>query len=312
MVVVGKCALAIVTRRGHRVVPPRVSEPNDEEREFLLRHVEGLRKTTARTPLGRFRPGSGTAALLGRALAAEDEEFAAVASELVDALADEMKGTVAPDCVVAVLTHGDDVADTCSLLKLDAVTEGALLEEVDGAVRLEVFQNSLPSPGDLQKGISCPDPRDGSDVVVLDRGSSRAEYFLDAFGIDTSAKTLETERAFAEAIAELPADERGDAVEVVSGGGTAEELVPLVRDRCPSFEARVPALGGGGGFGGAVRRDAVRSTEVVFETAGVTLRVSLDMLDRVERNREDGDQYITAVRTDAPMRRTDEGTATEE
>ena len=134
-----------------------------------------------------------------------------------------MKGVGnAPDCVVAFLTTGSSPADATSLLKLDAEIEAAHLEQTKQGIRLRVFQDLLPQPGELQKGISWPDPRaPQSDVIVLDhvKAGTAAYYFQNAMHIDASARAVDTERALLDAITALPQDQITVAAEAAAEGG---------------------------------------------------------------------------------------------
>jgi hypothetical protein len=210
----------------------------------------------------------------------------------------------AKDCVVAVVTSGPGKAADCvSLLKLDAEIEAAHLEKVRDKIRLRVFRDLLPRPGDLQKGISWPDPRVGvSDVIVKDRNIGHAAYyFQNAFGVDASPNSLDTARALAEALADnLSPSEVKDALELVGDGGPAEQVIPRLRDRFPNIELGGDDTTGRGPLAGFVRSRTVRAQRKVFRADGIELRVPLDQLDRVYTVYRSG-RYETRVDTSTPM-----------
>ena len=45
--VIHRCALAIVTKRGHSVIPPSLGTLEGDEEDFLQRHVAKLRSATS-------------------------------------------------------------------------------------------------------------------------------------------------------------------------------------------------------------------------------------------------------------------------
>jgi len=193
VVMIHRCALAIITKRGHSVIPPSIGALEQDEEDFLHRHVERLRSAVKATDArGRLRHGSTLAADMADALTASDDDFLIFAGRLVDELAKAMKSVGnAPDCVVAILTEGKDGPSTTSLLKLDAEIEAAQLKQTEQGIRLRVFKDLLPRPGDLQKGISWPDPRSPeSEIIVLDhiKAGTAALYFQSAMRIDASPR----------------------------------------------------------------------------------------------------------------------------
>jgi hypothetical protein len=303
--VIQRCALAVITKRGHSIVPPSISALERDEEDFLHRHVERLRSAVKATDArGRLRPGSTLAADMANALTASDDDFLAFADRLVDELAKAMKSVGnAPDCVVAVLTEGPGSANTTSLLKLDAEIEAAQLEQTRQGIRLRVFQDLLPRPGDLQKGISWPDPRSPeSEVIVLDhvKAGTAALYFQSAMRIDASPRAIDTERALLDAISELPEAQVAAAVAAASDGGTAERVVERIRQTVPSFQPTAAELGAGGALAGPIRPGFSTTAMRTFSADGIELKIRLDRLTRV-RTHLVGSEYRTTIVTSTPL-----------
>jgi hypothetical protein len=301
------CSLAVITERGRKVVPPSVSALDVDEEDFLQRHVDALRGEARReeSPRGRFRVGSGLLTDFELALMADATEFEEIATELVTSLAKAMRGAPkALDCVVALVTDGDKSGPGhVSLLKLDAEIEAAQLEQVKDGIRLRVFRDLLPRPGQLQKGLSWPDPREPlSDVIIMDRNAGHtAYYFQNAYGVDASPSAMDTERALVNAIADgLPPEDAADALSLVGGGGPAEEVVSRIRERHPNFDPDAPELGAGGSMAGRIRSRGVTARKKEFRADGIDLRVPLDRLDRVSTAKT-GDRFETRITTSTPL-----------
>jgi hypothetical protein len=305
--VIVDCSLGIITDRGRNIIAPKVSDLEQEEADFLQGHIDALRADAQShdTPRGRFRPGSRLREDFERLLVCDSEQFDEISGGLVDSLAKAMRGTPkAKDCVVAVVTSGSgSSAEFISLLKLDAEIEAAHLERVRDKIRLRVFHDLLPRPGDLQKGLSWPDPRTGvSEVIVKDRNIGHAAYyFQNAFGVDASPNSLDTAKALAGVLAErLAPSDVLEALELVGDGGPAEDVIPRLQDRYPSLELGAGDSSGRGPWAGWVRPRTVRAQRKVFRADGIELRVPLDLLDRVYTVRRGG-RYETHIDTSTPM-----------
>lgn len=301
------CSLAVITKRGRNVVPPSVSELAQDEEDFLQRHVNSLRADARKedTPRGRFRPDSALLEEFHSLLTAGVSQFEEVSSVLVDALARAMMGASnAKDCVVAILTSGSSAeVQHVSLLKLDAEIEAARLEQLRDGIRLRVFRDLLPRPGDLQKGLSWPDPRTGvSDIVVKDRNFGQtALYFQNAFGVDASPSATDTERVFINALADsLPASDVAEAITLIGDGGLADQVSLRVRERFPEFQIEARELGAGGALAGRIRPLSSRVQRKVFRADGMELRVPVDRLADVYTVRS-GDRYETRIETASPL-----------
>lgn len=300
-----KCALAIIAKRGLSVEGPTLSSVDSEEEDFLRRHALELRATVGNSHArGRFRAGSFLQADLERLLVADDREFLQIAERHASRLAAEMEKTSnAKACVLALLVElADDQSLEVSLLKLDAEIEAAEMRRDAGQLRLHVYQDLLPRPGEIQKGFSWPDPRSGSDVIVLDKNAAGSStlYFRDAFEIDVSPKAVDTEAALVDAIASLPAPDRDSAVAAADPGGDAEEVVSRIRARVPGFAPTAAQLGGDGSLPGRIRPKFGVTAKRVFVADGIELKVPITALDRIESHRE-GDRWVTTITTDVRL-----------
>jgi hypothetical protein len=306
-----KCALAVVGRRGDGVIGPSLSPIDADEEDFLHRHVDRLRAVVQQQDgRGRFRDHSFLAADLNHLLNAEDDDFLTIAGRMVSRLAAAMELTSnAKACVVAVLTEGPEAgAQTVSLLKLDAEVEAAEMKETPEGVRLHVYRDLLPRPGDIQKGFTWPDPRPASSIVVLDQVSagSAVRYFQDAFEIDVSPRAKDTEDALSREIAALPAASAARALRAVGDGGTAEEVTTRITAEVPEFSPTARELGASGAMGGRVRPAYRQTAKKPYDADGIELRVPLSMLNRVVTRRE-GPGYVTTIRTETPLTPLEDG-----
>jgi hypothetical protein len=285
-----------------------LSDLAEDEADFLQRHIDALRADALKedTPRGRFRSGSTLEEEFGALLARDCPRFEQIASGLVDSLAKAMRGTPrALDCVVALVTDGrrDSVPEHVSLLKLDAMIEAAQLEKVRSGIRLRVFRDLLPRPGELQKGLSWPDPRGAiSQIIVKDRNFGRtALYFQNAFGVDASPTALETEKAFVNAIAgSLRPTDAAEAMKLIEDGEPTETIMTRIKDHYPELEYDAAELGAGGALSGRLRSQGVKSQKKIFRADGIELRVPLDRLSQVETVECDG-RYETRISTSVPL-----------
>jgi hypothetical protein len=301
------CALAVIMERGRRVIPPSVSPLADDEEDFLQRHVDELRADARKeqSPRGRFREGSRLLEDLQAVLTGTAAETRDIANELVDSLAKAMRGVAnALDCVVAVVTDGPESGpEHVSLLKLDAEIEAAQLQQMEEGIRLRVFRDLLPSPGELQKGLSWPDPRaPESTVVIKDRNPGHtAFYFQNAFGVDASPTAVDSERALVDALADnLSAEDAARALDLIGEGGPADEVVTRIRERYPDFRPDAPELGAGGALAGRIRPRNLKIRKKEFHADGIDLYVPLDLLGEVTTVPHDG-RFETRITTSTPL-----------
>jgi hypothetical protein len=240
--VIHRCAIGVITGRGKNVVPPTISELTADEQDYLGRHDDELRGRHAgeNAVFCTFRPGSPSRPDFEIARRGSEDAFLEVATRMVDSLAAAMRGTTsAKDCVVAVLTGGKPGAKTpdhVTFLKLDARIEAAHLKRARAGhgVRLEVFKDLLPAPGEMQKGFSWPDPRQPASELILhdtNRGDA-ALYFGNAFALNISSKALETENTLADELVKQlgPTRARQAASLVNEEGGRADGVVAKIKE----------------------------------------------------------------------------------
>jgi len=300
-----KCALAVITDRGRNVIPATWSDLDEDEEDFLVRHVERLRKTTnASETRGRFRPDSTLEKDFAAALTADKVAFVAVAGRLVQQLADAMQGVNSASCVVALVVEESTKGGqrTVSLLKLDAEVEAAQLDRSGEGVRLRVFKDLLPRPGDIQKGLSWPDPRaPHSTLVVLDAiVEGTAKYFQNAYRIDASPNARVTEKALVEELAELTPSRIVAAVAAIGDGGDAEAVIERIRGQVPRFEVSAPELGAGGAMPGVIRPQFATVVKKSYEADEIELKLPLARMAQV-RTRRVGTGFQTVISTSTPM-----------
>jgi hypothetical protein len=305
MLVIRKCALAIIAKRGLSVEGPALSPLEPAEEGFLHRHIEELRATIDTSHArGRFRARSFLADDLNRLLVADDAEFLEIAERHASRLASEMEKTGnAKACVLALIVEENDARGLeVSLLKLDAEIEAAEMRRSGAQLRLHVYQDLLPRPGEIQKGFSWPDPRERSDVIVLDKNASGSStlYFRDAFELDVSPKALDTENALVDELAALPPQAREAAVAAADAGGDAEEVVSRIREVVPDFSPTAAHLGGDGSLPGRIRPKFAATARRVFRADGIELKVPITALNRLESRRE-GARWITTIVTDVQL-----------
>jgi hypothetical protein len=310
--VIHRCAIGVITGRGNNVILPTISELTDDEQDYLTRHDDELcnRHANDNTVFCTFRVGASSRVDLKLALQGSEDQFLDVANRMVESLAETMRATAnAKDCVVALLTGGPagvSAPDHVTFLKLDARIEAARLKKAQAGqgVRLEVFKDLLPAPGDMQKGFSWPDPRQPESELILhdtNRGEA-ARYFGNAFQLNISSKALETETTLADELVEQlgPARARQAVALVNQAGGRGDEVVAKIKATYPDFTPSARPLGGGGALAGLIRPGHLDTKKKRFESDGIELRVPLGRLDAVN-TRPDGDEFVTTIRTSTPL-----------
>jgi hypothetical protein len=283
-----------------------------DEQAFLSKHVSVLRgpKRDYDTR-GRFRDGSTLQDDFQAALVADDVEYLAIAGRLVNQLATSMNGTNSPDCVVAFLISEDESqASSANILKLDADVEAAeLIQELD-VIRLHVFQNLLPRPGDMQKGISWPDARSNSSLIVLDTNTTgTAKYFQNAYRIDASPTAVATENALMAEIQALNPRQVPVVVAAVGQGGEAGAVVERIRRDVPSFMPTSPELGAGDALPGIVRPNFLAARKTSYKADEIELRLPLSKLGQVRTTRV-GLGFVTTIQTSEPLTPIDDSDVT--
>jgi hypothetical protein len=302
-----KCALGVILKRGDEVIDPTISELNAAEHDYLTRHVDELRvrRSNASAVFCAFRPESGTLRDFQAVMVADDDEMVEIATRMVRALAETMRGAPAAkeDCVVALLTSSADSGgpvEHVTFLKLDARIEAARLQRAKetGRLSLRVFQDLLPAPGDMQKGISWPDPRQpASELILHDTNQGDAAlYFGNAFGLTVSSKALDTENALTDQlVAQLGQAKAQRAVALVDfEGGRADLVIAKVQEEYPEFQPTGRSLGAGGSLPGFIRPNQLSLRKKVFAADGIELRVPIGSLNAIQTERE-------AERTSTPL-----------
>lgn len=307
-----RCALGVITERGAEVILPTMSTLTDDEQDYLGRHVSYVRGLPAsdNTVYCVFRPGAVLPAGLQRALTGTDDDFLQLATDMVEALAATMRASprAKENCVVALLTStqiGSPTAEYVTFLKLDAKIEAAHLEKAkQGGITLHVFKDLLPAPGDMQKGLSWPDPRSpASELILHDTNSGEAAlYFGNAFLLSISSRAIETEKTMVkELVKQLGPARAAEVVALVDEkGGRADEIVAVVKEQYATFEPTLRPLGGGGGLPGVIRPHQLSSQKLIFTADGIELRVPISRLGAVV-TRSDGDKFVTTIRTSTPL-----------
>lgn len=310
-----RCALGLISKRGATVVAPTISTLTDAERDFLARHVDELRShcNSDGAVFSAFTPGSNLEEDLQQALTSPDPDFVSHAVTMVNGLAATMLASpkAAPICLIALVTSSDSVtgggaATQTTLLKLDARVEAAKLVEAQGTsgIRLEVFKDLLPAPGELQKGFSWPDPRQPqSSLIFHDTNQGDAAlYFPNAFGLSVSSKAVETEKALLdELVKQLGTARAAQAVAMVDEtGGRADAVVLTIKEHFDDFEATARPLGANGAMPGIVRPGHLGLRPLIFRADGIELRVPASRMGSIE-SAADGDGYITTIRTSTPL-----------
>jgi hypothetical protein len=303
-----KATLTLVTKQVPLAVPTALAELDDDDVDFLVRHVAKLREESAaeNSLLTRFHLGSGVPNLLQNLIGATPSDFVEASAGLAQRLQGSMDQATNPSVgVLAVISSGEgSIADTVSVLKLDAVSEAASYEFVSGQVRLSVLRDLLPAPGQLQKGLSWPDPRPGSEAVVIDRNITAAKYFFNAFELQVSATPAQTEKALVEAISKhIPRPNRAAAVQLASTlTGPAEQVVSALQQQYPNLQVEQPALGAGEGVGGFIRQNKVAAHRTRFMGDGIAVVVPWDRFDQVTGPTEVGGGWEMTIRFSARPR----------
>lgn len=283
------------------------AELDADDIDFLSRHIGKLRKEgeAEGTLLSRFQQGSGIPTLLDKLRTAETTEFVEISAGLATRLQAAMDQATSPlPGVLAVLVSGTDPvdADFASVLKLDAIDEAASFAFKQGQVTLKVLRDLLPAPGQLQKGISWPDPRDASNAIIIDRNQSAARYFFNAYELQVSPTPIESERALGEAIVEgVDRDKRAEAMQFVADlSGPADKVAAQLKARYPDVQIDRRELGAAGALGGHIRPRKVPGHLTRFRGDGIVVTVPHERLDRIEGPEQVGGGWELTIRFSHP------------
>jgi hypothetical protein len=245
--------------------------------------------------------------LLKRLLGSDEARFLKTVETLTIRLATAMKAATNPNAgILAVTTSSADGAqrpEHVSVLKLDATHKGARFRLLaKGGVRLSVLKDLLPSPGQLQKGISWPDPREGSDVIIRDRNIENALYFLNAYQVQVARKASDVERTLLDAVAQLPpADVPRAYVAAASRAGSADTVVAELGSEFAGLNTDQAAFGAHGQVPGVLRpnRVAARGLKVVAD--GFEIRVPVDRASDITWD-PSADGYVITINVDSQPR----------
>jgi hypothetical protein len=290
-----RATLIFVKRKEQATAPASFAPLDADDSDFLRGHVDELRKAADAEGalLSRFHHGSGVPGLLRQLLTANEAAFVRVSDGLAKRLNGSMDQSTNPSAgVLAVIVTGaDDKPNIASLLKLDATNQAASFAlDRQGQVKLHPLRDLLPPPGQLQKGISWPDPRGVSDTIVIDRNHTAAQYFFNAFELEVSATPKEAEGALAEAIIrDLPRAKRPAAMQLAATlSGPADQVAAQIQQRYPEVKIDRKELGAGGAVPGFIRRDKVASHMTRFSGDGITVLVPGNRLSRIKGPRPAG------------------------
>jgi hypothetical protein len=275
----------------------------EAEADYLLRHIDKVRGYNDATARAQFAQGSGIPAQLETLRTVRrDTHFERASSTLQAYLAAEMRGaTNAKDCVFAAIRTTDNTGTSpqVTLLKLDAVIEAARLNMLEGnRVSFEVLQDLLPEPGDLQKGISWPDPRPHSEVMTVDRNRAPAAYFENAYQVLVSVRSPEAEASLVNAITERVEPEHlPRALERASeASGPLDDVLDDLAQEFPQLTDFARDERAADRPTGIVRPRQVTTRQLVWRAGGIDVVVPQHLLGNVEV-RESGDQWQVVVTT---------------
>lgn len=296
-----RVALGAIANRGANQIPPNiVTLAGTAEQDFLARHVTKVRDNNQARSF--FAGGSAVPGLLARLSTDNGPDFVAGAGDLQRMLASTMRlSTNASDCVTA-LVHAQDTQggpNHLTMLKLDANVEAARRDIVRGVVNLTVLSNLLPTPRDLQKALSWPDPRADSDVLMVDTNAANAQYFENAYQVHVSPKSGEAEAEVQAAIvANVPQSDLARALQEASQlEGPADSVLRTLAQRHPSLSSAAQQSATAARPAGIVRRNKVAARPVVWRADGVELRVPADRATDVTVAHA-GNGYVLSIRLD--------------
>lgn len=297
-----KATLIFVKRKSPLTVATALAELEADDIDFLGRHVEELRKAAGAQDalLSRFQHGSGIDAVLKSLLDADDAKFVDVSADFARQLQESMDQTSkpSPGVLAVIVTGPDEKPDVVSVLKLDAINEAAGFKFVEGQVKHNVLRDLLPAPGQLQKGISWPDPRAVSDTIVIDRNQAAAHYFFSAFDLEVSATPREAERALGEAInTNIPRSKRAAAMQYAAKlTGPADQVAAQVKAQYPELQIDRKELGADGGLGGYIRPNKIAAHNTRFRSDGIVVVVPAERLKQVSGPKQVGGGWEMTIK----------------
>lgn len=294
-----KICLAYIEPKAEPVLPSAVASLGTDEADYLERHVSALRDRAndVDAQRSRFQSGADVPDLFEKLLSADDDTLVEITGTFATRLSNQMKVATNPNAgVFAVVITGGGKETFVSVLKLDATHEAASFKQfAQGRVTITLLRRLLPSPGELQKGISWPDPRPASDAVIRDRNIQAAQYFLNAFQLEVGAKPSDTEKDLLSAITSLPATEVPQAFELAATKtGPAEKVVAELRTQYPNLEAIKPSLQPGP-KAGMVRPNKIAARRIRLVAEGIEILANPEYA-RLVTWKAEGDGYVITVR----------------
>ncbi len=170
---------------------------------YLLDHVASLLKRVpdGSSPPARFQSADGKERFQAL-LEGSESECLQAAEQLAQRVYKEMDKRSKPGFFVA-LRSDEEQRIRAAVLKLDIQTKSAaaMSRTGKGRLRLEAVKDLLEVPGQLQKGAVFRDDRPASDVVVGDRLTETAFYFLRAIDVVQVSKSGKAVTTFVAAVA---------------------------------------------------------------------------------------------------------------
>jgi hypothetical protein len=296
---VDRCAIGVIRRRGAEVIEAQVIDLGFAEADYFARHVEKVREnSTSRAIFGTPSP---VPTILAELMVADDTALVTRSVTLQRSLAESMRrANVAKDCVFAVVRVTATTGETSiNLLKLDAVIEAARFDMLkSGKITFEVLKQLLPEPGELQKGLSWPDTRSDSEVMMVDRNVVTAHYFERAFDVAVSTRSVDAERDLAERIAQaLPPHQVPAAIAAAAPlSGPEDDVLRQLGEQFPGLAEAAESLAAEARPAGHVRPNKVNARKLVYRADGVEVHVPAEMVPNVQIDRV-GDEWEMRIRT---------------
>jgi hypothetical protein len=193
---------------------------------YLLSHVASLLEGAAEgsSPPARFQSADGRDRF-DVLLDGSDSQFLQAAEQVAQRLFKEMDNRAKAGFFVA-MRSSEGQRMRAAVLKLDIhARSGASMSRTGpGRPTLEAVRDLLDIPGQLQKGAVFRDDRGGSDIVVGDKLTETALYFLRAIDVIQMSKSGQAVSAVVNAVAKVAGPQR--AVPVIRALEKEQETSP--------------------------------------------------------------------------------------
>jgi hypothetical protein len=187
----------------------RESVSTDVE-SYLEAHVASLLKgatANGSSPPARFQSGDGEGRFQAL-LEGSDAEFLDAATQLAERLHKEMDNRAKRGFFVA-MRSSDGQRARVAVLKLDVHGKSAAtMARTRGRLTLEAVKDLLDIPGQLQKGAVFHDDRADSDIVVGDKLTETAFYFLRAIDVVQMSSAKQATAAIVSAVNQVAGRDR--------------------------------------------------------------------------------------------------------